>query len=76
VAIGGFFVKCPQCAARTKVTERGLKAQPLVACRCGVAFMPQVSAGAAAGRNAVVVLDASRRSASPCFERQTVSGAR
>jgi hypothetical protein len=58
VAIGGFFVKCPQCAARTKVTERGLKAQPLVACRCGVAFMPQVSAGAAAGRNAVVVLDA------------------
>lgn len=58
MAIGGFFVKCPQCTARTKVTERGLKAQPLVACRCGVAFMPQVSAGAAAGRNAVVVLDA------------------
>jgi hypothetical protein len=57
MASSGFFVKCPQCAARTKVTERGLKAQPLVACRCGVAFMPQMSA-AAAGRDAVVVLDA------------------
>lgn len=58
MASSGFFVKCPQCEARTKVTERGLKAQPLVACRCGVAFMPQVSAGAGAGRDAVVVLDA------------------
>jgi hypothetical protein len=58
VAVGGFFVKCPQCASRTKVTERGLQFQPLVQCRCGASYMPALKPDTIKPRQSVVVLDA------------------
>jgi hypothetical protein len=57
MAVGGFFVKCPQCASRTKVTERGLQFQPLVQCRCGASYMPALKADTIKSRESVVVLD-------------------
>jgi hypothetical protein len=57
VAVGGFFVKCPQCETRTKVTARGLKFQPLVQCRCGTSYMPALKSDTAKPRQSVVVLD-------------------
>lgn len=57
MAIGGFFVKCPQCETRTKVTERGLQFQPLVQCRCGASYMPALKSDTAKPRQSVVVLD-------------------